>query len=106
MNRDAEYSERSATWPTTSRREVRAPLRKAFASRLTKQVVNTLHNEGSGGWPADRAPPSPASPVASTHPAERDAVDEMNTATYTRRITSAAFCPPKPKLVDMPLDTE
>jgi hypothetical protein len=35
VNRDAEYSERSANRPNDGAREVRAPLRKAFASRLT-----------------------------------------------------------------------
>ena len=34
FNRDAEYSERSANRPVRTTREVRAPLRKAFASRL------------------------------------------------------------------------
>ena len=34
FSRDADYSERSANWPTRGARAVRAPLRKASASRL------------------------------------------------------------------------
>ena len=49
FSRDAEYSERSANRPIRTEREVRAPLRKAFASRLNGLLPDSSRTERCWG---------------------------------------------------------